>query len=87
MPELKEKLIKYLSNNIALYDCQVSCPDEVALNEDLRTAEYCNKCFTEQIITLVKEANYVKLADMDYRYLPIKETYCYDNGWRKVKSK
>jgi len=61
--ELEKMIIKYLSDNIALYDCQDSCPDEVALNEDLRTADYCNKCFAKQIIALVKEAGYVKLAD------------------------
>ena len=61
--ELEEELTKYLSNNVALFDCQDSCPDEVALNEDLRTPEYCNKCFAERIITLAKEAGYVKLAD------------------------
>ena len=57
--EGRERLIKYLSDNIALFDCQDSCPDEVALNEDLRTPEYCDKCFANQIITLVKNARYV----------------------------
>lgn len=40
---------------------------------------------SRHIITLIKEAGYVKLADIDYKYLPVKETYCYDNGWRKVE--
>ncbi len=31
--------------------------------------------------------HYVKLVEMDYRYLPTKECYCYDNGWRKVEMK
>lgn len=59
--ELEEKLTKYLSDNVALFDCQGDCPDEVALNEDLRTPEYCSKCFAKQIITLVKEDGYVKV--------------------------
>ena len=84
--ELEEKLTKYLSDNVALFDCQDDCPDEEA-QRMVKPDEYCNKCFAKLIITLVKEAGYVKLADMDYRYLPVKETYCYDNGWRKVESK
>jgi len=39
----------------------------------------------DTILTLIKETGYVKLADIDYRYLPTKECYCYDNGWRKVE--
>ena len=37
------------------------------------------------ILVLIEEAGYVKLADIDYRYLPTKECYCYDNGWRKIE--
>ena len=40
----------------------------------------------EHIMSLIRGANYVKLADMDYRYLPVRETYCYDNGWRKIEA-
>ena len=60
---LRGKITKYLSDNIALFDCQGSCPDEVAINNDLRTDKYCNICFAERIITLVKEAGWVKLAN------------------------
>jgi len=35
---------------------------------------------------LIRRAGYVKLADVDYKYLPTKECYCYDNGWRKVEA-
>jgi len=59
---LREKLHQYISDNIGLFDCSGDCPDEVALNTDLRTPEYCHKCFTKQIVNLVKEAGYVKLA-------------------------
>ena len=34
----------------------------------------------------IHKLGYVKLVDMDYKYLPVKETYCYDNGWRKVRA-
>ena len=60
--ELEEKLTKYLSDNVALFDCQDDCPDEEA-QRMVKPDEYCNKCFAKLIITLVKEAGYVKLAD------------------------
>ena len=60
--ELREKLTKYLSDNIALLDCQGGCPDEVAINESLRTDNYCNKCFTDQILALIEKAGYAILA-------------------------
>uniref|UniRef100_A0A6M3LLJ1 Uncharacterized protein n=1 Tax=viral metagenome TaxID=1070528 RepID=A0A6M3LLJ1_9ZZZZ len=51
------KLItKHLSDNIALFDCQGDCPDAVALNNNLHTADYCNRCFAKQIIAIIKEA-------------------------------
>ena len=56
MPDLeKERIAKHLAANVALYDCQGDCPDEIALNEDLRTAEYCDNCFANQIVTLIKK--------------------------------
>jgi len=60
--ELKENLIKHLSTNIALFDCQGDCPFEMAINSDFGTAAYCNECFAKQIVALIKEAGYVKLA-------------------------
>ena len=51
---IRERITEKLANDIALYDCQGDCPDEVALNEDLRTPEYCNKCFSDQILTYLK---------------------------------
>ena len=39
----------------------------------------------KKVMGRILELGYVKLADIDYRYLPVKETYCYDNGWRKVE--
>lgn len=60
--ELREKIVNHLSVNIGLYDCQGSCPDEVAINPGLRTENYCNNCFADQIRTLIKE-DYVKLSE------------------------
>ena len=62
MPELKENLIKHLTDNVALFDCQDDCPDETT-QMMVKPDEYCNTCFAEQIIAFVKEAGYVKLAD------------------------
>jgi len=44
---------------------------------------HCPK--VEKLFNLIKESGYIKLADIDYKYLPTKECYCYDNGWRKVE--
>ena len=51
-----EKITKYLEDNVALFDCQGDCPEEVALNEELRTDRYCDRCFAGQIFLLLKEA-------------------------------
>lgn len=60
MNEAREKLQEFLSSNVGRYDCQGSCPDEVAIyelehdGETIRTDEYCNKCFANQILNLLK---------------------------------
>jgi len=93
--KLKEKLIKHLTDNVALFDCQGDCPDEVAINNDLRTPEYCNKCFAKQIVNLTREAGYVKLADDQslpdggfYETTPLYSEavrILLKAGWRKVE--
>ena len=62
--ELEEKLTKYLSDNVALFDCQGDCPDEES-QRMVKPDEYCSKCFAKQIITLVKEDGYVKVRKGD----------------------
>ena len=49
------KVAEYLRDNIALYDCQGDCPDEIALDEDKRTPEYCNRCFAKTLLRLIRE--------------------------------
>jgi len=54
---IREKIAQFASDNIALYDCQDGCPDEVAIyeleheGETIRTAEYCNKCFATRLFS------------------------------------
>ena len=62
--ELEEGLTKYLSDNVALFDCQGDCPDEES-RMMVKPDEYCNKCFAKLIITLVKEDGYVKVRKGD----------------------
>ncbi len=50
---VRKLLAEHLSKNVALFDCEGSCPDEVALNEDLLTDEYCNWCFAGQILNRI----------------------------------
>jgi len=57
--------------------------DALRFEDDFVKKLYFGKA--KLFLDLIKEAGYVKLADMDYRYLPVKETYCYDNGWRKLE--
>ena len=78
MSEVKS-LVGILKSKMALEQCD---PDVMLYFTDYYWIP------VDQIGELVKaiiEAGYVKLADMDYRCLPTKETYCYDNGWRKVE--
>lgn len=55
-------LLTLIKDNIARFDCQVDCPDEVAIyeldhyGETIRTPEYCNRCFTGQILTEIRKA-------------------------------
>ena len=39
------------------------------------------EAFTKELLLLLKKADYVKLADIDYRYLPVKDK------WIKVEAK
>jgi len=64
--EIIEELGEFLERNIALFDCQESCPDEIALNEDLRTPEYCNRCFATQLYEYLYAEGYLKVK----RYEP-----------------
>ena len=50
---VRKLLAEHLSENVALFDCEGSCPDEVALNKDLRSDEYCNWCFAGQIFRTI----------------------------------
>jgi len=52
LTEAREKIIKLLEVNIALYDCQGDCPEEVAIQPELRTGKYCDKCFANQILSI-----------------------------------
>jgi len=65
--ELREKLAHFSRDNIALFDCKGDCPDEVAIKAeagiDIRSPDYCNYCFANKILALIKEDGYVKLAD------------------------
>lgn len=53
----RESVLKFVSDNIAMYDCQGDCPDEIALAEkkgkNLRNAEYCDSCFTNRLLALL----------------------------------
>ena len=61
---LRENIQRHLRDNVALFDCQGGCPDEVAIyeqehyGETIRTAEYCNECFANQIMALIEETSY-----------------------------
>ena len=49
-PDDKKEIMTY---------CEIACTSPLMIKPD----EYCNTCFAKQILTLVKEAGYVKLAD------------------------
>jgi len=55
MIEKREEIARYILDNVALFDCQGDCPDEVGLGEMLRTPEYCAECFTRQILSLTEK--------------------------------
>jgi len=65
--ELREKLAHFSRDNIALFDCDGECPDEVAIKAeagiDIRSPDYCNYCFANKILALIREAGYAKLSD------------------------
>jgi hypothetical protein len=54
-----EKIRQKLNEDVALYDCQGDCPDEVAINPDLRTDSYCDKCFAKQLVLIMEQTGYV----------------------------
>ena len=68
--ELIEKITEHLSENVAMFDCQDGCPDEVAIyekdhpGETLRTDSYCNKCFAGQIVFITEKAGYRKQPEL-----------------------
>ena len=51
--KIKKQLVAHLSSNVASYDCQGDCPEEVACNPSLRTSEYCDNCFAGQVLAIV----------------------------------
>jgi len=50
---MKKELLEFITSDVALFDCSGDCPDEVSINEDLRTDKYCNNCFTDKILAIV----------------------------------
>ena len=71
---LRGRLAKYLSDNVALFDCRGGCPDEVALSGDLPTPEYCYNCFARSILAIVVE-------DLEQRTIPNTEGNDRITGW------
>jgi hypothetical protein len=67
--ELVEKLAKKISSDVSLFDCQGDCPDEVAIYElkhygtTIRTQDYCDRCFSKQLITIFKQ--FIQEVDID----------------------
>ena len=67
---LKEQIIQFTRDNVALFDCAGDCPDEVAIYENehygetIRTPEYCNQCFAKRLVKLFK-AEVDKLTVID----------------------
>jgi len=65
--ELREKLAHYARDNIGLFNCEIECPDNAAIEAeagiDIRFPDYCNYCFANRILAIIKEAGYVKLSD------------------------
>ena len=74
--ELNEKMARLL------FTLDTQC-DALRFESDFVKNLYLGKA--NLLLAFIKEAGYVKLADVDYKYLPTKECYCYDNGWRKVE--
>jgi hypothetical protein len=84
--DIKEQIKELISQDVALFDCQGDCPDEVAIYEKkhygktIRTDNYCNECFTSKIVKIFEQANPIQAGEdglVKERYIEDKDIECF----------